>query len=1033
MIRIPAILRASRPGSTMILILIFFAILFSSVLNAVEPADAASNPSPTIAIIMTDPDYWVRSSSALVYTTDLDNITWKGPAADNVSLSYIVGGKEYFIARARGDRNYYYWNVPDQPDPSHPSATVFRNVQIKAVWQKRVTNSAGKTTYQNLTTQYSDYFTIARPGAFLITTHELPAAYEGEAYSYTLRASGGEKPYHWYLKAGYEMPAGLTLGNDGRITGTPASSASYPANLRVCVQDSGVDALHDELDLPLSVLDRSATGTPRPPASFDYELQVSDFSTSVTIDRPATGQTTEHKTLNVKWAGGTPQSVTLDVTGCPAGLDCSFSPRTGSPTFSSAMNISAHNTLAPGTYPIVVRGRTDTGMERALTYTVVVTSEATAGDLILERPYELHHLEASKAIVPMQVFNMSPYLVKGKNTIFKATISSTFNTDMDVRVELWLPTEDWEWDGVPYGSSMDIRTEAMGTYRFPEHYIYNRTITVPAHGSVEVFLPEPSELVEESVHTSPHGYMDDMEVVTNAPRPRHSGGEDYFDEPEYTVIVDPANRIAESSERNNCPYHGTEWMQTYPTASLYMLLSPVISDNYEIGDFWPGGVTGDAFEDDFRNDIRPQARNGSEFMLGVYPIADDKLSYYLSDGVMTFHERGGDSNHFYMQRDMSDMAAENGYDRIVGMVPEGFGDSGWDDGEWLGVVYGKNPRACFVMIDRNLTMVMVHENYHNLGYDDVYGDGINVFADDSYWVNRQRARTVSGDDLRDYMDYVGYDHYWTSHGRFDRVMRTLPNVEDPEVLLFRCVLSKNGSVELSPFMVIDGKPDAEPEEWNYKVVLKDAGGCVVREHKEDVAFVVDVASAKGKGGTMPFDLAFISALVPWSDDVSLVELQDKEGDVVASRAVSRNAPSVELVSPGDVWEHGGSYKLRWAASDPDGDALNFSLSMSTDKAAWTPVAIDIASNEYTFDTGTVVPGEYYFRVRATDGVLSANDTMEQSIRITGDSGPAGSATPASAPGQPGLPGPAILVGVVIAVVLTAIVIAAAFLFLRPRK
>lgn len=1036
------------PASQMSLIIFFIAALFAG--YAAGPAGAVAG-SPVAATIAPPPDYWVRSSHTLAFTDDTVTISWKGPEADNVSLSYIINGKEYPIARARGDRASYSWNVPDKPVPSDTFGAVYHYVKIKAVWQKVIKNSAGKSAFQNITTEYSDYFTIAKPGAFVISTTELPAAYHRESYNYYLHAVGGETPYHWDVKEGYRLPAGLTLDDNGRLHGTPSDSESGPHNVRFRVGDSGVDIIYDEMDLVLYVLDRDATGTPRPDEPFNYILEMSDYRNNTTIERSPADSATAHKTLNVRWTSGIPQTVSLSATGCPAGLDCSFSPRMGSPFFASAMNITAHNTLAPGTYPIVVHATTGSGMEKTLTYTVnVVTGENTTGDLILERPYHPapSGLAANIAIQPIQAFPDNDYIIKGKNTIFKATVRSTFNTDMDVRVELWLPTEDWEWEGMPHGSSVDIRTEDMGTYRFPEHYIYNRTITVPANSAVEVFLPEPSELAEETIHSSPHGYMDELTVVTNAPRPKHSGGADYFDEPEYTVIVDPANRIAETNERNNCPWHGTEWIQTHPTSSLYLFISPVISDEYEVGDFWPGGVTGSDFAGDFNDVIRPQARNGSEFMLGVYPVADDKLSYFLSEGVATFHEHGGETMSLYMQQDMADMAAENGYDRYVGMVPEGFSGAGWDEGDWLGVVYGlSNSRACFVMIDRNCTMVMVHENYHNLGYGDVYGD-LPVPASDGYWVNEQRTFDVSANDVRDYMERVLVDPdynytmisrpYWTSKYRFDRVMWTMPFVEDPEVLLFRCVLHKNGSVGLDPFMIVDGKPDAEPEAWNYKVVLKDASGRVVREQKENVSFTVSVASAKGAGGTKPFDTAFISSLIPWSDNVTLVELQDKSGEVVASRAVSRNPPVVEFTAPagGDVWEHGKAYKLKWNATDPDGDALNFSLAMSTDKVTWVPVAIDVASSEYAFNTSSVQPGDYYFRVRATDGVLCANDTMEQSIRITGESAlPArsGTPTPTTVPQQPGLPGATLLIGGVIALVLIVVAIGAAFLVLRPRK
>ncbi len=1040
LIRFPVISQYFKLSSVM-LILFFFIISYASLLITMAPAYAAANPSPVAVTVAPGPDYWVRSSPGLVYTDDTGTITWKGPEADNVSLSYIIDGKEYFIARARGDRNYYYWNVPDQPDPSHPSSMVFRYVRIKAVWQKRITNSVGKTTFQNLTTQYSDYFTIARPGAFLITTQALPTAYAREAYSYTLHATGGETPYHWYVKAGYHLPSGLTLSDDGRITGTPAAYSSMPANIRFCVQDSGVDALHDEVDLALSVWDRTATGTPRPEEPFDFMLEVSDYSDATTIDRPATGQATAHKTLNVRWSGGVPRSVTLSVTGCPTGLDCSFSPRTGSPFFSSAMNISAHNTLAPGTYPIVIHATTETGMERTLTYTVtVVTSENTTGDLILEQSYDLEDgFYSDAAIMPIQVNDGLGWAIKDKNTIFKTIISSTFNTDMDVLVELWLPTEDWTWEGQTPVSGSSIRTSGMGTYNCPEHYVYGTTVTVPAHGEVEIILPDPAALSNETVHSSPHRIYDEYTIL-NAPRPSHAG-DDRVEAPEYTVVVDPGNRVTESNEFNNFPNpRGYESVYTRDSATLNILYTPFISDNYDVDDFWPGGVHGASFARDWSDNMTGEAQNNTEFMIGVYPVADEgKLSYYLNPGLVTGHAWGsnGDREQLHLQEDLADMAAENGYDRIVALVPYGWYT---DSPNWGGIVWNHNSRACFVRINKDYLSTVTHENYHNLGHDDIdhFNSTHDFPADDGYWINERRLMDVSAGDIRDYMDYTSQPR-WTTVARYYSVNDGLPHSDDPPVLLFRCLLNKNGSIELKPFMIVDGRPDVEPVEWSHKIVLKDSGGNVVREQKVYASFTasLDIMSDTVTGVEKVIDETFISSTVLWSDDVARVELRDKSGTLLASRDVSRNPPTVQFTEPraGDVWEAGKAYKLKWNASDPDGNALSYSLAVSPDKATWVPVAIDLKSTEYEVDTGSLQPGDYYFRIRATDGVLSANDTMVQSIRIKGESAlpsQSGTATTAPASGQSGLPGTAVLIGAGV-VVATLVVIAGMFLIMRTKK
>jgi large repetitive protein len=68
-----------------------------------------------------------------------------------------------------------------------------------------------------------------------ITTASLPRATEGASYTTTLAASGGGSQT-WTLSSG-SLPAGVSLGSDGVLSGTPTSAGSY--TFTVSVQGDG--------------------------------------------------------------------------------------------------------------------------------------------------------------------------------------------------------------------------------------------------------------------------------------------------------------------------------------------------------------------------------------------------------------------------------------------------------------------------------------------------------------------------------------------------------------------------------------------------------------------------------------------------------------------------------------------------------------------------------------------------------------------------------------------------------------------------
>jgi hypothetical protein len=83
--------------------------------------------------------------------------------------------------------------------------------------------------------QLSIFVNSASPLA--ITTTSLPSGAMGTAYSQTLAATGGTTPYTWIL-AGGTLPAGLTLSQNGTISGTPTATgtSSFSIQVRDAVQ-----------------------------------------------------------------------------------------------------------------------------------------------------------------------------------------------------------------------------------------------------------------------------------------------------------------------------------------------------------------------------------------------------------------------------------------------------------------------------------------------------------------------------------------------------------------------------------------------------------------------------------------------------------------------------------------------------------------------------------------------------------------------------------------------------------------------------
>ncbi len=121
--------------------------------------------------------------------------------------------------------------------------------------------------------------------------------------------------------------------------------------------------------------------------------------------------------------------------------------------------------------------------------------------------------------------------------------------------------------------------------------------------------------------------------------------------------------------------------------------------------------------------------------------------------------------------------------------------------------------------------------------------------------------------------------------------------------------------------------------------------------------------------------AVIAEVVPWTAGTVRVEIR-QGGQVRASRSVSANAPTVNLISPaaGSTLP-AGPFQVSWTGSDADGDALTYSLLYSNDNGvSWQSLATNLTDTGVQLNTNQLPGGTGLLRIVASDGFLTAQDT-----------------------------------------------------------
>ncbi|MGA7687024.1 MAG: Ig domain-containing protein [Terriglobales bacterium] len=148
------------------------------------------------------------------------------------SATLSSGGSKQFSATVTGTANTAVtWTASAG---SVSTSGLYTAPTVQSATQATVT----ATSQADTTKSASSAITInpSQGGQSLqITTSGLPQGQQGETYSASFTATGGNQPYSWSLSGG-SLPAGISLGTSGDLTGTPAAVGT--SNFSVTVTDS---------------------------------------------------------------------------------------------------------------------------------------------------------------------------------------------------------------------------------------------------------------------------------------------------------------------------------------------------------------------------------------------------------------------------------------------------------------------------------------------------------------------------------------------------------------------------------------------------------------------------------------------------------------------------------------------------------------------------------------------------------------------------------------------------------------------------
>jgi hypothetical protein len=235
--------------------------------TATLPVETGSSGDETIATLQTDFPNNGTGAYAHVYqlrlytnaphksqTTTYDSADILiNPTAQTWSVEYPVATKAPTITSAKGATFVkglaakFTVKATGSPAPSfsetgalHGGVTLTSAGLLSGTATATGTFPITITAANGVSPNATQAFTLHVVGAQITSVSPLPKGTVGTAYSTTLAAKGGSKPYTWSLVKGAVLPAGLTLGaTTGTISGTPTTAGTFSFSVKVTTTASG--------------------------------------------------------------------------------------------------------------------------------------------------------------------------------------------------------------------------------------------------------------------------------------------------------------------------------------------------------------------------------------------------------------------------------------------------------------------------------------------------------------------------------------------------------------------------------------------------------------------------------------------------------------------------------------------------------------------------------------------------------------------------------------------------------------------------
>lgn len=244
-------------------------------------------------------------------------------------------------------------------------------------------------------------------------------------------------------------------------------------------------------------------------------------------------------------------------------------------------------------------------------------------------------------------------------------------------------------------------------------------------------------------------------------------------------------------------------------------------------------------------------------------------------------------------------------------------------------------------------------------------------------------------DLMSYCQSGGAPTKWTSAYRWQRQFNAFApaSLSAAEAVLSQATappsffyvkgrVNDDGTGELDPVVTQYGQFASDPVSGTFSLDLLDANQRPIGK-----PFTFDAQFIDPEGDKLP--TVSFNFLLPAVQGLQKLVL--RQGDQVLDTIERSAAPSVAITAPAAGAALSGLATVRWSASDPDSDALRFTLLYSPDNGAtWFPLASDVQGTSYEIDTSTLPGGAGgKLRIIATDGLNTAQADSAGAFSVAG--------------------------------------------------